>query len=452
MRQCVFGILSLLLLQAQTCVPIPVPPDGGFDAFQDEPVEPETALPVEGTFSEPEVASEPEVVRYRLTINIVGDGVLTEFDRILKIRRDPFEFYAAGTTAHLTAWAGLGHIFSHWEEDSAGAFIEIVMDSDKTITAVFAEAFRMEIKRVGSGSINLPVPLPRDFTIGEENIAFAHLSGYAIGTEVTLTAVPDDAWRFVRWEKRGGVLSGITAIEWDAVGETTTDTVLTIVWDGPTKLTAVFEEDLTPIYTQAELAHFMEIVSDNAYIKRWETDIRITVSGSPTIADLGEVSTIIDELNSMFENAGATLRASLNVSNPNLEIIFKPLYEVDGLIIGSAGLSAIYIESRSLSWPGFDMVQSRPEVLRHEFMHNLGFAHSQDSASIMSTPAGTKQTYPDLDRAAIEMLYNSRVKFDMPMTATLLALDPLVIGGTGSISARVLPSITVEGGFCGCSQ
>ena len=446
MRQCVFGILSLFLLQAQTCAPVPLPPDE-FGSFQDEVFEPEATLSVE------ETVGGPEIVQYRLAAAIVGAGTLYEYDTELKARRDLYEFYDAGNTAKPTALADPGHVFSHWEGDATGTngYIEIAMDSDRAITAVFVEVAQLKMDVVGEGNMDLPSLL--HFTVGSESVGFGDRFGYAVGSEVTVTAVPDTGWRFVRWEKRSGVLFGAT-VEWDAASETTTDAALTLVWGGPTKLTVVFEEDLTPIYTQAEIVHFLSILWDKFAVLKWEGNIRFTTSGSPTSEDLVELSKIVNEINSIFESAGTTVRMSLDSFDPNFEVVFEPL---DGTIVSGGPLwgyvswigdwAEAHIQSQIITQ------KTRNTVLRHEIMHALGFLHSQNTSSIMfPILRELQQTFPSIDRTAIEILYNPRLRIGMPMADALAALNPLVIGGTGSISARVLPNIEVEGGFCGCSQ
>lgn len=467
MRQCVFGILSLLLLQAQTCAPIPAPPDE-FASFQDEAFEPEASLSVE------EVTGEPETVRYRLTVTIVGAGTLYEYDAEMKAQRNLYEFYDAGDTAKPTAWADPGYVFSHWKGDATAgtvAYIEIVMDSDKAIIAVFVEAAQLKMDVVGEGNMDLPSLL--HFTIGSESVGFGDRYGYAVGSEVTVAAVPDAGWRFVRWEKRSGVLFGAT-VEWDAVDETTTDAVLTMVWGGPTKLTVVFEEDVTPIYTQQEVADFFDVSSFNIW--KWQTEIRIAIFGSPTNEDVATVNASIVEVNSIMESAGSPVRLRIDGSNPNFEVHFAPL---EGFLNGvtAAGFATtegqpalnkavVYIESTAWDGQGvrptrmfdggklFALTQTeRNTVTRHEMMHGFGFQHSTNPNSVMSSSWFIgEQSFPDIDRKSIEILYQPRLLAGMLEDEARKALDPLVIGRTGSISARVLPSVMAEGGFCGCSQ
>ena len=98
--------------------------------------------------------------------------------------------YGAGTPVTLTAWAGPGWAFDHWEGDVAGTSnpVTVVMDSGKSIRACLVEtqvpqySLGTEVSPAGAGSVE-----PSG-------------GSYGAGTPVTLTAWAGPGWAFDHWE------------------------------------------------------------------------------------------------------------------------------------------------------------------------------------------------------------------------------------------------------------
>ena len=143
---------------------------------------------------------------YTLTTAVDGNGTL---DPAAGVRA-----YEEGTVVILTPLPGDGWQFDHWRGDLTGASDPgaVVMNRDKTVTAVFIEttAERLVLETsAGEGGTVDPEP-------GEH--------AYAVGTEVTVTATPDDGWLFDHWE---GDLEG-------------SDNPATVTMDSNKKVKAVF--------------------------------------------------------------------------------------------------------------------------------------------------------------------------------------------------------------------
>jgi len=107
---------------------------------------------------------------------------------------DP-EGYTKDTQVSLTAIANAGFEFNHWEGDLTGSMnpVSIVMDGNKTITAAFEPRYvlTVSVDPAGGGTVALdPSQSPY---------------GYLEGTQVTVTAVATDGYRFDHWS---GALSG----------------------------------------------------------------------------------------------------------------------------------------------------------------------------------------------------------------------------------------------------
>ncbi|HPE28586.1 MAG TPA: hypothetical protein PLM10_07000, partial [Saccharofermentans sp.] len=150
------------------------------------------------------------------TLNVSNDG---SGSGIVTQNPEPEEKgYLKGTTVTLTADPDAGSEFVRWlvgEVEETGNPLEITMDSDKTVTAVFAlippEEYTLTINTTGEGTVTAdPEPVE---------------GKYEEGTEVELTAVPAAGWEFVNW----------------LVGEAEeTDNPLEITMDSDKTVTAVF--------------------------------------------------------------------------------------------------------------------------------------------------------------------------------------------------------------------
>ena len=128
--------------------------------------------------------------------------------------------YTPDTVVTLTAVSEPDHTFDHWEGDLSGSDnpVSLVMDSDKTVTAVFVPA-------TGCSLSYSVVPLEAGY-VGVDPAQPS--GGYTPDTVVTLTAVSEPDHTFDHWE---GDLSG-------------SDNPVSLVMDSDKTLTAVFEPRL----------------------------------------------------------------------------------------------------------------------------------------------------------------------------------------------------------------
>jgi hypothetical protein len=125
--------------------------------------------------------------------------------------------YEENTTVAVTASADAGTRFVHWEGAASGSQnpVNVVMNADKSITAVFTPVYTLTTSVTGSGGVSP---------------AFGN---YDMGTEVTLTASPESGWAFRRWE---GAAAG-------------TANPTTVIMDTHKSVTAIFVlalPDITP--------------------------------------------------------------------------------------------------------------------------------------------------------------------------------------------------------------
>ncbi|MFW6048144.1 MAG: InlB B-repeat-containing protein [Candidatus Natronoplasma sp.] len=125
-----------------------------------------------------EITAVFEEHRYELNVTIEGKGeVGIEPDN---------EVYEPGATVNLTADPDEHWYFVNWTDDHEGfeEEINITMDEDKEITAVFEEhRYELNVTVEGDGSVKINPDQPN----------------YEPGSKVTLTADPDEHWYFAGW-------------------------------------------------------------------------------------------------------------------------------------------------------------------------------------------------------------------------------------------------------------
>ena len=94
--------------------------------------------------------------------------------------------FESGTSARLEAVPASGYSFDGWSGDLSGSDnpASIVMTCNNKITANFSQIMHtMTVKVTGNGSTTP--------SVGTHN--------YDEGTEVTITAIPDNGWQFDSW-------------------------------------------------------------------------------------------------------------------------------------------------------------------------------------------------------------------------------------------------------------
>jgi len=115
---------------------------------------------------------------YDLNVTIIGNGAVT--------REPNLPEYEFGAQVTLTATPVTGWTFTGWSGDvvSTDNPVSITMDSDKNITATFVvNTYQLNVTTIGNGTVTKEPDLPV----------------YEHGTNVTLTAIADSGWGFVRW-------------------------------------------------------------------------------------------------------------------------------------------------------------------------------------------------------------------------------------------------------------
>lgn len=119
-------------------------------------------------------------VRHPLIINIEGEGIVEE--QIVISKTNDYDY---GTIVQLTAIADSGWIFDHWDGDAIGNDnpIQVLIDTNKIVTATFIQTFTINLNITGNGSVQLE----------------PDLAAYPVNFVVQMTALPDNGWIFTRW-------------------------------------------------------------------------------------------------------------------------------------------------------------------------------------------------------------------------------------------------------------
>ena len=207
------------------------------------------------------VTSEPttvtvkeEEIFYNLTIQIEGDG-----------NTEPSEgnyTYEESEEVTVEATPAEGWEFVQWTGDITGTetTIDITMDSDFEITAVFEEEppekYDLTINIEGEGTTD-----PEEGT-----------HTYEEGTEVPVEAAPAEGWEFVQW----------TGDETGTVEE------ITITMDEDKEITAVFEE-LDPAFFEVNITAYDEEVKEGETVM-----VEFTVKNTGELEDMQDIVFSVD--------------------------------------------------------------------------------------------------------------------------------------------------------------
>ena len=141
--------------------------------------------PIQVTVSEATEVTATFEREYPLTVNIVGEGEVTE--EIVSTGRTTN--YLEGKSVLLTAIPAAGWRFDGWtgavtsEENQ----IQLSITQAKEVTATFIQIYDLTLEIVGNGEVT------------EEIINTSRTTTYDSDKTVRLTAVPDAGWRFVGW-------------------------------------------------------------------------------------------------------------------------------------------------------------------------------------------------------------------------------------------------------------
>jgi hypothetical protein len=190
----------------------------------------------------------PPVDEYVLVVTVEGGGEV--------INSPSGSTYSCDSVVQLKAVADEGWTFSHWQGDvcSSNPEISIVMDYDKSVTAVFEEEVEdlveLEVEPVGNGDVIL-TPEGEPGEVGYM---------YERGSSVTLKAVAECDWCFIGWFTADG-----------SVYSTSSQMVLQLD-DDKTTVIAKFSPEVSPAPYDLTDAEIYAQDDDHQYLGWVSTD------------------------------------------------------------------------------------------------------------------------------------------------------------------------------------
>ena len=207
-----------------------------------------------------------------------------------------------GETIQITANSNEHWVFDRWSGDYSGSEnpASIVMDQDKTITAIFDKRdYPLTINIEGEGTV-------------DERVIQAKTTDYPHDTVVELTANPAEGWEFIEWS--GDVNSVDDVIEIDIEGDTNV-TVTFERMDYPLSITIEGEGEVeqeivstpkTTEYPYETVVELTAVPNDGWKFVEWQGDL----SGNEN----PEIITIEEEVNvtAVFEIAEYVLDISID--------------------------------------------------------------------------------------------------------------------------------------------
>ena len=134
--------------------------------------------------------------------------------------------FEEGETVILNAVPSPEYSFFSWSgATGSNASTSIVMDSDKSVTAVFTKKrYSLDVSIEGKG------------TVDQKILKSGRATDYNSGTLLELSAIPDSGWFFVKWK---GDLSGV-------------ENPVQITIDKSKNISAVFEQKQYPLNIEIE--------------------------------------------------------------------------------------------------------------------------------------------------------------------------------------------------------
>lgn len=215
-----------------------------------------------------------------------------------------------------------------------------------------------------------------------------------------------------------------------------------------------------PSFSQTQIDYFLDIAMGSEYgnasphIRKWATDLRINIHGTPSSQDMTSIEAVVDELNTLIDpieieildrpvsNGTASNQTlstlslapiPLEAENANVNIYFVPHTDFSNYVpqyeegnLGYAWIwwqdDTIYDATILISTNGINQVE-RSHLIREELTQSLGLlrdSYQYEDSIFFQLWTSTTQ-YSSLDEALIRMLYSPKIQPGMTRQAVLAA-------------------------------
>ncbi len=198
------------------------------------------------------------------------------------------------------------------------------------------------------------------------------------------------------------------------------------------------------LYTDEQKEYFYKIALNVEYgnnsnkTKKWQMNPKIKTYGNPTADDLDTLNKVIDELNNGLIHDGVALQLAASDSDANVKIYFVPKEDYGSIepryVQGNKGFFWVwwnnYLINRArilISTTGITQ-KERSHLIREELTQSLGLMNDSNkyADSIFYQVWTGTETYADIDKAVIQILYDPKILPNMPYDKDLKDLVSLL--------------------------
>lgn len=190
------------------------------------------------------------------------------------------------------------------------------------------------------------------------------------------------------------------------------------------------------VYSAAEVAHFEVLGLGSEYgeaspvVRKWRTPVRVGLAGGATAVDRAALSGTIAELAALID----PVRIELVDSTPNLTVHLVPseafAATIPGYVPGNDGFFRVWWHDDILDRAEVVVDTGAPPAIRahlicHEVTQSLGLMiDSADPNSVLFSHPTKVTSLTSLDRAALRLLYDTRVRPGMSAAQVEAAIRP----------------------------
>lgn len=196
------------------------------------------------------------------------------------------------------------------------------------------------------------------------------------------------------------------------------------------------------VITQADIDYFTEVALGSEWgnnaplIRRWNTNLRIRVTGTRTPEDDATIRQVMHELNELLSGSGVQLIR--DDRNPNVEIIYAPESQFRQLepnyVPGNLGFFWVRWNSSVINYARILITNTnrvtqreRSHLLREELTQVLGLMRDSNRYpnSIFYQGWTDVTEYAEIDRTLIRMLYHPQLRPGMTQSQAVAVLRTL---------------------------